>query len=190
MRESKAELTDRLRREGRWDAFKKRREELKAGGTAASEVWGAAAEEFPSLDAKPDPGTAPKADLQALKGKPPVSIVQAAAWAFEQLDCDSITPADAPSPGAWSLLEWARSSIATRTEFYRMFAARIVLPPQEEARQVEKERREHKHNRTRRLFGHRAANTDADTADLIDRLLGGRDEYSDDSVKPGRPPAG
>lgn len=190
MRESKAELTDRLRREGRWEAFKGRREELKAGGMAASDAWDAAAEEFPSLDAKPDPETVSKADLQALKGKPPVSIVQAAAWAFEQLDCDWITPADAPSPGAWSLREWARSSIAARTEFYRMFAARIVLPPQEEARQTEKERQQHKQDRTRRMFGHRAATTDADTADPIDRLLGGRDEYSDDSVKPGRPPAG
>jgi hypothetical protein len=35
MRESKAELTDRLRREGRWDEFKKRREELKAQQTVA-----------------------------------------------------------------------------------------------------------------------------------------------------------
>jgi hypothetical protein len=31
-RESKAELTDRLRREGRWEAFKERREQLKAAG--------------------------------------------------------------------------------------------------------------------------------------------------------------
>lgn len=88
------------------------------------------------------------------------------------------------------LLEATRSSIAARTEFYRMFAARIVLPTQEEARQVEKERREHKQDRTRRMFGDRAANTDADTADLIDRLLGDRNEHSDDSAKPGRPPAG
>ena len=100
MRESKAELTDRLRREGRFEAFKKRREELKVGGMAASDAWYAVAEEFPSLDAKLVPGPVPNAYLQALKGKPPVSIVHAASWAFEQLDCEWVTPADAPSPGA------------------------------------------------------------------------------------------
>lgn len=141
MQESKAELTDRLRREGRWDAFKKRREELKAGGMAAIDAWDAASTEFPSLDTKPNPGTVPKADLQALKGKPPVFIAEAAGWVFEQLNCDWTTPADAPRAGAWRLLEWARSSMAARTEFYRLFAARIVLPPQEEARQAaERER--------------------------------------------------
>jgi hypothetical protein len=142
MRESKAELTDRLRREGRFEAFKKRREELKAGGMAASDAWGAAATEFLSLDTKPVGGAVPTVDLQALKGKPPVSIVNAAAWAFEYLDTDWITPTDAPSAGAWSLCAWARSSMAARTEFYRMFAARIVLPPQEEARQAAERKRQ------------------------------------------------
>ena len=151
MRESKAELTDRLRREGCWEAFKKRREELKAGGMAASDAWDVASAEFPSLDTKPVGGAVPTVDLQALKGKPPASIVQAAAWAFEQLDCDWITPADAPSAGAWSLLEWARSSMAARTEFYRMFAARIVLPPQEEARQAAEQERQRRWNADRKL---------------------------------------
>jgi hypothetical protein len=153
MRESKAELTDRLRREGRFEAFKKRREELKAGGTAASDAWDVAAAEFPSLDAKPDPGTVPKADPQALKGKPPVSIVQAAAWAFEQLDCDWITPADAPSPGAWSLREWARSSMSARSEFYRTFVAKLVMPPQEEARQAQEAAEAHHRELEKRLSG-------------------------------------
>ena len=114
MRESKAELTDRLRREERFEAFKKRREELKTGGTAASDAWDVAAAEFPPPDAKLTAVAAPMVDLQALKGKPSVSIAQAAAWVFEQLNCDWITPADAPSPGAWSLLEWARSNMARR----------------------------------------------------------------------------
>jgi len=177
MRESKAELTDRLRREGRFDAFKKRREELKAGGMPASDAWDAAAEEFPSPDAKPDTGTVPKADLRALKGKPAVSVVQAAAWAFEQLDCDWITPADAPSPGAWSLREWARSSMAARTEFYRLFVAKVLLPPQEDARQAEKEREKR-----------RMAN--GSTQDAIERLLRRSDKHPDDVVKLGRPQGG
>src|SRR3989304_6065914 len=54
MRESKAELTDRLRGEGRFEAFKKRREELKAKGTPAKQAWYEAAAEFPpSADSVP-----------------------------------------------------------------------------------------------------------------------------------------
>jgi len=67
MRESKAELTDRLRREGRWDAFKKCREELKSGGMAASDAWDVAAGEFPPPVAQLAARAVPKADLRALK---------------------------------------------------------------------------------------------------------------------------
>lgn len=47
-RESKGELTDRPRREGRWEAFVERREELKAEGTPAKQGWFQAAVEFPA----------------------------------------------------------------------------------------------------------------------------------------------
>ena len=53
-RESKCELTDRLRREGRFDEFKKRREELKAAGNEAKDAWFIAAAEFPP---QTDPAT-------------------------------------------------------------------------------------------------------------------------------------
>ena len=98
MRESKSELTDRLRREGRWDDFKKLREELKAGGMSASDAWNRAAQEFPPPPAE---NPVPRSDIRALKGKKPISIMQAAKWVFENLDADWVTPADAPSAGAW-----------------------------------------------------------------------------------------
>jgi hypothetical protein len=172
VRESKAELTDRLRREGRFEAFKKRREELKASGVPAPEAWYLAATEFPPPVTQPA-AKASAADLRALKGKPAVSVVQAAAWAFEHLDADWVTPADAPSAGAWSMREWAKSNMAARTEFYRTFVARIVQPPQEEARQAEKERLKRRNARTR-------------VEEDIDRLLA-HHKQSDDSVKPEQP---
>jgi len=174
MRESKAELTDRLRREGKFDAFKKRREDLKAGGMAAGDAWDVAAEEFPSLDAKPDPGTLPKADRRALKGKLPVSIAQAAARAFEQLDCDWIKPADAPSPGAWGMLEWARSSMTARSEFYRTFVAKLMMPPQEETRKKKETAEAHDRELYKRLFGNLKPDPEADRAaqEALDRTLG------------------
>ena len=39
MRESKSQLMNRLRREGRWGAFKARREELNVGGMPAKDAW-------------------------------------------------------------------------------------------------------------------------------------------------------
>jgi hypothetical protein len=175
VRESKAELTDRLRREGRWEAFKKRREELKAAGTPAKQSWYEAAVEFPPPDAQPAARAVPTVDLRALNGKPAVTVVEAATWAFEYLDADWVTPADAPSAGAWSMREWARSSMAARSEFYRTFAARIVLQPQEQARQAEEKRRI----------------ADSRVQADINRFLGDRlNRQSEDSLKPERPPAG
>lgn len=138
-RESKAELTDRLRREGQFEAFKIRREALKAQGVPAKEAWWHAAAEFPSPIKAPATDKIPAVDLSALKGKRPVPVAKAAAWVAEHLDADWITPADAPSPGAWSMREWARSSPSTRSDFYKTFVAKIVMPPQEEA-QREQER--------------------------------------------------
>lgn len=125
MRESKAELTDRLRSEGRWDAFKKRREELKAGGMPAKDAWVEAVAEFPA-PSQVSAEAAPPVDLSPLKGKPPVSPLESAEWTMEHLDANWITPADAPSGGAWSMLHWARSSLAARGEFYRYFGSKLL----------------------------------------------------------------
>ena len=144
-RESKAELTDRLRREGRFEAFKKHREELKAQGVPAKEAWWQAATEFPAATEPPAASKVPAVDLSALKGKRPVPVAKAAAWVAEHLDADWITPADAPSPGAWSMRVWARSSPSARSDFYKTFVAKIVMPPQEVA-QREQEKNE-AHNR-------------------------------------------
>ena len=168
-RESKAELTDRLRREGRFDEFKKRREELKAEGIPANEAWYQAAVEFPAANGNGANGKAPNVDVSALKGKPPAPIVEAAAWVFENLDCEWVTPGEAPSAGAWSLLQWARSSMAARGEFYRTFAAKVVVPPEKEARQAEEESRQKRQK------------ADAKWQDTIDQLL--NQKQSHDSVE-------
>ncbi len=168
MRESKAELTDRLRREGRLEAFKKRREELKAEGVPAKQAWYQAATEFPPPAVTTPAQEAPSIDLQSLKGKSPVSVVLAATWAFENLDADWVLPADAPSAGAWSLREWARSNVVTRTEFYRMFAAKIVLPPQLAAH-IAKEASDRQHqNLMKKMFGPFDLKNEATTDDEED----------------------
>lgn len=136
MGESKGELTDRLRREGRFEAFKKRREDLKAGGTPAHEAWRLAAAEFPPESGNPTP-PAPsrsltKTEIRALKRKPGIKIAQAIRWVFDHLEGDWLQPRDAPSVGAWSLREWARSNPVARSDFYRLFAAKISSIPAED----------------------------------------------------------
>ncbi len=170
-RESKSELTDRLRREGRWEAFTKRRDEIKASGTPAKQAWFEAATEFPAPAAQATAEKAPKADLRMLQGKPALPIAVAAVWVAEHLDADWITPPDAPSLGAWSIREWARSSPAARTEFYRTFIAKIVMPPQEAARQAEEERRR------KNSMAHARVQAD------IERLLAHSEKRSGDSVE-------
>lgn len=174
MRESKAELTDRLRSEGRFEAFKKRREELKAGGMPAADAWGVVAAEFPPADAQRPNGAAPAVDLRALKGKRAVSVVEAATWAFEYLDAGWIKPTDAPSLGAWSLRAWARSSMRARSEFYKMFASKIVMPPQEKAQQAEEEDEAHDRELRERLFGHLEPDPEADrqVQECMDKIPG------------------
>lgn len=144
-RESKAELMDRLRREGRFEAFTNRREGLRAAGTLAKQAWYEAAVEFPPPTVVADAPKPSPVDLEALKGKPTVPIDKAAAWVFDCLDADWITPADAPSPGAWSLLHWARTSNATRSDFYRLFAAKFMPTSQERAMQREAESKSSNH---------------------------------------------
>jgi hypothetical protein len=182
MRESKSELTDRLRLEGRWEEFTKRREELKADGVPAKQAWFQAAAEFPSL-ATSTPDASPSVDLSALKGKPGISVLESATWVFEHLDTPWVTPADSPSAGAWSLLVWARSNMAARSEFYRNFAAKIVMPPQEKTREVEEASSAHERELRRRLFGHLedtmpSTKTSDANDEFLRRLVGDSDNHS------------
>jgi hypothetical protein len=128
--ESKAELTDRLRREGRWDAFVRRREELKSQNVPAEEAWHTAAEEFPPLETASDAGGStcemiPEEDAESLweklqkNGWP--DMHQIVAWVFNALDMPDMHPADAPSGSAWSLLMWVRASSRHREVFLTSF---------------------------------------------------------------------
>ena len=146
---------------------------MKAGGMAASEAWDVAATEFPPPIAQHAASEAPTVDLRALKGKPTVSVAEAATWASEHLDADWVSPADAPGAGAWSMREWARSSMAARSEFCRTFVAKLVMPPQEEARRAKEEADAHARRVFGRLFGHSkpVSNADSSTSAFIDSLL-------------------
>jgi hypothetical protein len=164
--ESKIELTERLRREGRWEEatlFKDAKvKELRAGGMtradAAEEAWRLMAAQYPPLanidESAPeapdatagqpwppqrprgtDHDTEPDIDVDALLERigdgRSSDLIRDTLWAYEHLANRSIKASDAPSCGAWALLEWAREY---RNRFFEQVLPKAMLnkPPEEE----------------------------------------------------------
>ena len=143
-RESKAELTDRLRREGRFDEFKKRREELKAEGIPANEAWYQAAVEFPpeSPRLRPAGGYSPAIEPWVKWTKDTRDKINAADnafdWLLRALPVKVPAKAAASKPELYTMLLAIRGNPVLLQEFYRLAmkrwaeggeAADIARPP-------------------------------------------------------------
>jgi len=132
VRESKGELTDRLRREGRWDAFKKRREDLKADGMAASDAWDVAAAEFPSAD--PQPGEYGPAGgylrpiepwIEWERGQKPIeAATNDLVWLFHALPVR--LPDGMGKVGLCGMLARMRANPRLLDDFYRLVMTRMA----------------------------------------------------------------
>lgn len=174
MDESKIELTERLRREGRWgeasrfkdEALRKLRSDGMTKADAAEEAWRRMAAQYPPLanigesapeapDAtagEPWPAQRPRGtehdtehdiDIDALLDRigdgRPSDLVQDTLWAYEHLANRRIKASDAPSCGAWALLEWARQY---RNRFFEMVLPRAMAArPPEADENVRKEKK-------------------------------------------------
>ena len=170
MNESKIELTERLRREGRWPEASLFKDRLKAklrsdGMTktdAGEEAWRRMAAQYPPLanigeavpeapDAtigEPSPaprprGTEPDIDIDALLerigDRQPPDLVRDTLWVYENLPNRRVKPADAPSCGAWALLEWARQY---RNRFFEQVLPKAMLnKPSEDEENVRQEKK-------------------------------------------------
>ena len=121
MLESKCVATDRLRREGRWEEASlwrdQKRGELRAEGQTKAksneQAWDAMIDKFPPL---------PPSEVQSRGGGHAVELLDIdpdaydgqsgcagdIAWVYQNLSVKSATPHQAPSSGAWALLQWAR----------------------------------------------------------------------------------
>lgn len=55
-------------------------------------------------------------------------------WVFDNLAIEDARPEDAPSPGAWALLEHVKLSPSNRAAFYSGFVARLLTGSKEDAR--------------------------------------------------------
>lgn len=136
--ETKAETTSRLRNEGRWDdacRFREQaRERLKAEGKtrkeAREEAWQLMAEEFPPLPVE----QAEESDQAEFEPNfesdddADVDLVRDIIWVYGKIEHKNVSPADAPSHGAWSLLAWARKY---RTQFFEKMLDRALAKQNE-----------------------------------------------------------
>jgi len=139
MSESKIVATDRLRKEGRWEEASlwrdNKRKQLRAEGKSKTDAndasWQAMTESFPPLPQEEVPSDEPSApmellDLEDYDDRPDMS--RDILWVYENLIRKSVNAEDAPSLGAWALLQWARMN---RNRFFEQ-----VLP---KAKATEKE---------------------------------------------------
>ena len=144
--ESKVVATHRLRREGRWEDASEYRDEvrkqLQSEGKKRQEAnegaWEAMLEKYPPVDDEAvedvtDDNCAEIAELAARSKGQEFDVIGDARWVYEQLSNGDVTPLDAPSLGAWGLLEWARTSSSNQKQFYTTFGAKLLVE-QEEAK--------------------------------------------------------
>jgi hypothetical protein len=122
---NKDEFWAHLKSEGLMKDFKARRVALEAEGTPKKESWTQAANEFgfggvagdsDSKNSSADPRKAPpkpkKPTKEQFEGKS-ASLRAEFQWVYENAALEDVKPGDAPSSGAWGLLEFARSDPRT-----------------------------------------------------------------------------
>ena len=147
--ESKIELTERLRAEGRWSEaskFKDARSGIprrrhESGTRRRNAAWEAMATAFPPVadgPADPPAGTSEAAadddliDVDALLAdrKPP-DLTRDVLWVYDHLADRNAKPQDAPTAGAWSLLLWPRRY---KNRYFEMILPKAMAnrPPGEE----------------------------------------------------------
>ena len=163
MTESKIDLTDRLRREGRWAEASKfkdtARADFRAKGMkrdeAAEAAWAAMAAAYPPLPAPepvPEPEPAPPGESAAVDDSggmevlpawiddaAPPDLTRDIKWVYQHLENKGARPEQAPSAGAWSLLVWARKY---QSRFFEQLLPKaLAAKPAEDEQKVRREKR-------------------------------------------------
>ena len=142
MTESTTEFTERVKGEGRFAEFKAFRQALEARGVGKKESWEQAASQFgweaPSGPASTKRRSSPisvdddvNADVFAGKRSNHRSDYQ---WVYENVAVGGLSASDAPSAGAWGLLQFARDDPRSfYTEWMRMVSRSEDVDKQLEA---------------------------------------------------------
>ncbi len=110
-RETQDGFRQRLRQEGRFKEFSARRKDLQAEGLSPSESWERAAAEFgfgePRTVADGGFSSPQKATSEMFQGQT-ASVQSDFEWVYENQAVEDVRPENAPSSGAWGLLQFAR----------------------------------------------------------------------------------
>lgn len=124
MREiSSSELADLLKKEGRWDEFRAFRQAAEDRGSSRKQSYTLAAKQF-GYDLGASSSPASTGPPSAAEGVPELpsryakkeefggegsSLKQDYQWVYDNLAVEDVTPPEAPSSGAWGLLQFART---------------------------------------------------------------------------------
>lgn len=104
-----AELRDRLKAEGKWEAFTEKRRELRGSGESPTSAFAAA---LRFVDESPRPsGPGPLASGSVFEGKR-ASRAEEFDWVVAHLYVEDARPEDAPDAQAWTILQMCRRSPA------------------------------------------------------------------------------
>ncbi|MDZ4659756.1 MAG: hypothetical protein SH868_19455 [Bythopirellula sp.] len=131
MAESKSTATDRLRREGRWNEASMFKDETIANHRRAgmgrqdaqAAGWAAMLEKFPPSGEHETAESYFLADDLALStGENGSDFVNSAFWVFDNL-ARRVSPNQAPSSGAWAMLEWARTN---KNDFFKSIVPKAL----------------------------------------------------------------
>jgi hypothetical protein len=118
---SSAELAALLKKDGRWDEFKAFRQAAESRGNSKKQSYTMAAKQFgydlgtsspPTSNPPPAEGVPELPSRYAKKeefGGEGSSLKQDYQWVYDNLAVEDVTPAEAPSSGAWGLLQFART---------------------------------------------------------------------------------
>ena len=144
--DAKHVISRRLAKGGRTDEFSKVKREIRAQlkelygeAPGKDEIFYNAARQF--SDAYPEDGDAPDVEeIAKTTPKPPrsmdeidvagmdldnVDVVADASWVYSHLYAKDVSKGSAPSPGAWGLLQWAKTH---EKEFFSGVFLKVVKP--------------------------------------------------------------
>ena len=127
-RETQDGFRQRLRQEGRFKEFSSLRKDLQAEGLSPSDSWTRAATEFGFGEPRPVsqgmPMNGQRVTSKMFEGRQS-SIGTDFEWVYENQAVEDVRPEDAPSSGAWGLLQFSRMEPrAFYTEWLRMASRR------------------------------------------------------------------
>ena len=132
---------DRLRDEGRRDAFDTRLAELKAPAKTKQEkqqaYWQSVHEFAPPPADETEPSPRPGADLvdpAIFEGKGAVPSTEAIKWVSSHIAVDAVEESAAPDAASWGLLRWARRSEANERALWEKLYPMVLRSERDEGR--------------------------------------------------------